>query len=134
MHGRMKPFRARAVAVLLFGLLTLGQAYPFASAWAMGRKAHPCCCASEIAKPCDCDHGSSKKKKFSCHSEAKTVGISPAPCGAKTESASLNFRGETCLPRFAGSSITAFEALHVDDLSVRLPKFSAVPEPPPPRV
>lgn len=119
---------------MLFGLLSLGQAYPFAAAWGMSGKSHPCCCATAIAKPCDCDHGHSlKKKKFSCHSEARTVGISPAPCGAKTEVSSLNFRGETCLPRFARLVMMTVEELRIDDLSVRLPKHSAVPEPPPPR-
>jgi hypothetical protein len=62
------------------------------------------------------------------------VGISPAPCGAKTEASSLNFRGETCLPRFLGLFAATVEAFAVADLSVRLPQVNAVPEPPPPRV
>lgn len=131
----MTSLRSRIFAALLFGLLSLGQAYPFAVAWGMSGKNHPCCCSSEVAKPCDCDHGHSspKKKKFSCHSEARTVGISPAPCGAKTEVPSLNFRGDTCLPRFAGLPVLIVEGFHLDDLSVHLPKVLTVPESPPPR-
>lgn len=127
----MKHLRARAIGFAFFGLLTLGQAYPFAQAWAMGKDTHPCCCSSEIAKPCDCDH-SGHSKKFSCH-QKKSVGYQPAPCGTKTETQSLNFRGENCLPRFAALMIANVEEQPVADLSILLPQVSAVPEPPPPR-
>jgi len=127
--------RSRIFAGLLFCLLSLGQAYPFSVAWGMSGKSHPCCCQTATPKPCDCDHSSLKKKKFSCHQqeEEKGPGYSAVPCGAQTEARSLNFRGENCLPRFARLAITTVEELCIDDLSVRLPKFSAVPEPPPPK-
>jgi hypothetical protein len=134
----MRNLRARTIGITLFALLTLGQAHPFAQAWAMGQESHSCCCQTATPKPCDCDHkghSSFKKKKFSCHEEKTKNGASysPTPCGTKTESVSLNFRGEICLPRFASLILATIKDLDLDDLSIRLPKFSAVPDPPPPK-
>jgi hypothetical protein len=127
--------RSRLLAALLFGLLSLGQAYPFSVAWGMSGKSHACCCRTATPTPCGCDHASLKKKKFSCHQqqEDKSPAYKTAPCGAKTEAGSLNFRGENCLPRFASFVVTTVEALDLDDLSESLPKVSTVPDPPPPK-
>lgn len=135
----VKRLRSRIFAGLLFVLLSLGQAYPFSAAWAMAGKSHPCCCSSQIAKPCDCDHkghGSPKKaKKFSCHEEKTPDGpyYAPTPCGAQTEAKSLNFRGEACLPHFASYAIVPIEVENVDDVRFFLPQVLAIPESPPPR-
>ena len=126
--------RSRLLAALVFGLLSLGQAYPFSVAWGMSGKAHACCCHTTTPKPCGCDHGS-LKKKFSCHEqqENRAPAYKVAPCGAKAEASSLNFRGENCLPRFASIVIMTVETLDLDDLSNSLPKLSTVPDSPPPK-
>lgn len=133
----MTPYRSRLLGLLLFGLLSLGQAHPFSTAWGMSQKNHPCCCKTERPRPCDCDHRHSlKKKKFSCH-EAKDDGspkFAAAPCGQKTQTVSLNFRGETCLPQFTVLSIPQKETRGFDVPPIVLPQVLAVPESPPPRL
>ena len=128
----MTLFRRRLLAALFFGLLSLGQAYPYSVAWASAGSKHACCCAEmkEGQAGCRCQHGG--KTKMKCHKDT-TAGYAPAPCGTPTDVRSLNFSGEPCLPRFASLTISLlFSDLTHRETTAPLP-YTPVPEPPPPR-
>jgi hypothetical protein len=125
----VRPFRLRFLGVFVFGLLSLGQAYPYSVAWAAEGQTHACCCAGmKPGTACHCHH----RGKMSCHHDA-TPGYSSAPCGMPTDIASLDFSGQPCLPRFAAFSVLGESSDFSFSPSLFHPKFPAVPEPPPPK-
>jgi hypothetical protein len=124
------PFRSRIVAALFFGLLSLGQAYPYSVAWAAKATPHACCCAvmKDGESGCHCRHGG----KMKCHKET-SPGLSAAPCGATADVPSLNFSGEPCLPRFVLLSFAFPTASFSVSSDLFPPRFPTLPEAPPPR-
>lgn len=128
----MTSLRSRILGAILFGLLSLGQAYPFSVAWASAGKT-ACCCAMKVEK-CGCKHGhGAVKKKMSCH-EDRTAGFAPSPCGSQpNEERTLSFKSDPFLPQYnTVRPLTAVSFALIEPFK-EIFGFTPLPEPPPPR-
>jgi len=131
MTRRMKFFRSPALMALFFGLLTLGQAYPFSVAWGLSKQTHPCCCSSDTSMPCHCNHSHGK---FKCHKEEdKSPSYKQSPCGRRTMADSLDFKGDAFLPKGSFTGVVLLTPWYIDVFVPSHPKFRPLPESPPPR-
>ncbi|HKY61980.1 MAG TPA: hypothetical protein VJR29_01040 [bacterium] len=152
----MAWLRAKTCVLVLFGLITFGQAYPYSYAWAEGR--HAQCGCNESGRKCI--HGCDLKKKRSSHDHHAAMGhghhghhgTEPAPaakldspdedsrslwvspdCSKQKKREVLDFRGDPFVPQM----VTFFLPLHsvewASDAEARLVQRIFLPDPPPPK-
>lgn len=151
----MAWLRAKTCVLILFGLITFGQAYPYSYAWAEGRHAE-CGCNNSGRK---CIHGCDLKKKRSSHDghdhaamghahhgqeapataalashdeDSRSLWVNP-DCSKQKKREVLDFRGDPFVPQ----AVNFFLPSRVADLAeAAVPRpiqRSFLPDPPPPK-
>ena len=141
----MVRLRAKIWVLLFFGLIGLGQAYPYSYAWAQGRHAE-CGCNDAGRK---CIHGCDLKKKskptthhVSANSpipimrsedgDSRPFWVSP-DCSKQKKREILDFRGDPFVPQTA----FFFLPIHMLEFNAGVERRplqrSFLPDPPPPK-
>lgn len=130
----MPRMRARLIVSLFFLLISLGQAYPFSYAYALGQE-DTCSCHRAGH---ECMHGCPSKGGHCCHhgegnSKDPTPRFSKLPCGGKTTQEVLSFRGDPFLPAQPGIPVATRRGADFPDFACYHPSLLLSPETPPPR-
>jgi len=148
----MAWLRAKTCVLILFGLITFGQAYPYSYAWAEGRQSE-CGCNSLGRK---CIHGCDLKKKRAGHDhhaamdhahhgqptetavlhaqdqDSRSHWVNP-DCSKQKKREVLDFRGDPFVPQvvrfFVHSRVMDFAPENYS----RPIQRSFLPDPPPPK-
>ncbi len=130
----MFVLRHRFFIAILFGLISLGQAYPMSVAWGAYKKDSACCCAHRETS-CGCKHDTKTfgERKMSCHQD-KRSGYAQEPCGAKkADGVTIDFRSEPFLLTVASVAPAPFVFETLED-PLKVPQNpKPYPEAPPPR-
>lgn len=126
----MSSVRKKILTLLLFVLISAGQAYPFSVAYSMTSKKTAVCCCAEKQSHCGCSH---KKvtKKYKCH-EQKTMAYKSL-CGGKTQEEILSFRTEPFLTNQSQICVVFFKQAYFERVSFLEEAHQDPPLSPPPR-